>query len=44
MQITGYSIGPRTRKYTKGYEFLLFLKNLLEKYGKTYWVLLGKQE
>ena len=43
MQITGYSIGPRTRKYTKGYEFL-FLKNLLEKYGKTYWVILGKQE
>ena len=44
MQITGYSIEPRTRKYTKGYEFLLFLKNLLEKYGKTYWVILGKQE
>ena len=44
MQITRCSIGPGTRKYTKGYEFLFFLKNLLKKYGKTYRVILGKQE
>ena len=28
------SIEPRTRKYIKGYGFLLFTKNLSNKYGK----------
>ena len=29
-----HSIEPRTRKYIKGYGFLLFTKNLSNKYGK----------
>ena len=29
-----YSIGPGTRKYFKGYGFLLFARNLPNKYGK----------
>ena len=29
-----YSIEPRTRKYVTGYEFLLFKRNLPNKYGR----------
>ena len=32
--MTPYSIEPRTRKYIKGYGYLLFPRNLLNKYGK----------
>ena len=28
------SIEPRTRKYIKGYEFLLFSRNVSDKYGE----------
>ena len=29
-----YSLGPRTRKYVKEYGFLLFARNLSNKYGR----------
>ena len=29
-----YPIKPKTRKYIKGYIFLLFSRNLLNKYGE----------
>ena len=32
--MTRYSIEPRTRKYVKGYGFLLFARNLSSKYRK----------
>ena len=32
--MTHYSIEPRTRKHVKRYEFLLFARNLSNKYGK----------
>ena len=34
MELTRYSIELRTRKYVKGYRFLLFRKSLSNKYGK----------
>ena len=34
MELTCYSIELRTRKYVKGYRFLLFRKSLSNKYGK----------
>ena len=32
--MTPYSTEPRTRIYIKGYGYLLFARNLLNKYGK----------
>ena len=32
--MTRYSIEQRTRKYVEGYGFLLFVRNLPNKYGK----------
>ena len=32
--MTWYSIGPRTRKYVKGYGFLSFARNFSNKYRK----------
>ena len=32
--MTRYSIEPRTKKYVKGYGFLLFARNLSKKFGK----------
>ena len=34
MEITSYSIEPRTRKNVKGYGFLSFARNLFNKYLK----------
>ena len=34
MEITRYSIDPRTKKYFKGYGFLSVTRNLSNKYGK----------
>ena len=34
MEMTCYSIKPRTRKYVNGYRFLSFARNLSNKYGK----------
>ena len=42
--MTRYSIEPRTRKYVKGHGFLSFTRNLSNKYGNNYWVLLLKQD
>ena len=35
---------PRTRKFVKGYEFFSFGRNLFNKYGKMFWILLQKQD
>ena len=42
--MTRYSMEPRTRKYVKGYGFLSFTRNLSDKHGKNYWILLSKQD
>ena len=34
MEITRYSIHPKTKKYIKGCRFLLFVRNLFDKYGE----------
>ena len=34
VNLTHYSIEPRTRKHVKGYRFLSFARNLSNKYGK----------
>ena len=34
--MTRYYTEPRTKKYVKGYGFLLFVRNLSKKYGKNY--------
>ena len=41
--MTLYSIKPGTRKYVKKYRFLSFARNLSDKYGKKYWILLQRQ-
>ena len=32
--MTRYSIEPKSKKYVKGNTFLLFVRNLSDKYGK----------
>ena len=39
----GYSIEPRTREYVKCFGFLPFVRNLYNKYGKMFWIVLQKQ-
>ena len=34
IEMTRYSIKPRTRKYVNGYRFLSFARNLSNRYGK----------
>ena len=41
--MTRFDVESKTRKYdVKGYRFLSFMRNLSDKYGEKYWMLLQK--